>query len=267
MIAALTSKATAVLAVVGLFSVTFATTTLGNVLKFIAEIPVLIGSKVAGLGKTIAGVFSFADAGGVSATVAALIGNGVLLGGNEAAGAIANYLQQRRRQKRRGRGEFSRTGRQFSDRFLFEAVLALMFISQHNEARDAGASDEVILCQVYKESRFNHLARAGSHRGLLQVNPIAAGEAGLGNGQGMGLSDEELATVNPDYINNIYDAAQNIRVGTRYLAIRIKRAGGSLRKGLEGYGTGPGYANNILKCADLIKQGRLAEGLATIYPP
>lgn len=201
-----------------------------------------------------AGVFSFAEGGGGFPWGRAATAFGVLQG----IGAIANHLRQQgdRRQKRR-----------FSDQFLFEAVLILQFISQHNQARDAGASDEAILCQTYKESRFKPLARNGSHRGPLQINPIAAGEAGLGNGQGKGLSDEKLANVNPDYINNIYDAAQNIRVGTRYLAIRIGRAGGDLKKGLEGFGTGAGYADNILKCADLVKQGRLDEGLAAIYPP
>ena len=51
----------------------------------------------------------------------------------------------------------------------------------------------------------------------MQVSPVAAQLGGLGNGQGEGYSDERLQTVNPDYINNIWDLAANIRAGTGYL--------------------------------------------------
>jgi soluble lytic murein transglycosylase-like protein len=44
------------------------------------------------------------------------------------------------------------------------------------------------------------------------------------------------------------DPAINIQAGTKYLQIRIDRAGGNLLNGLNGYGTGAGYGNNIIKC-------------------
>jgi hypothetical protein len=40
----------------------------------------------------------------------------------------------------------------------------------------------------------------------------------------------------------------NIKAGTSYLALRVKWAGGDVTKGLEGYGTGQGYADGIIKC-------------------
>lgn len=44
------------------------------------------------------------------------------------------------------------------------------------------------------------------------------------------------------------DPIKNIECGSFYLGMRIKRAGGKLKEGLDGYGTGNGYAENILAC-------------------
>lgn len=41
----------------------------------------------------------------------------------------------------------------------------------------------------------------------------------------------------------------NIQVGSSYLKIRIDRAGGGLARGLDGFGTGPGYSAAILRAA------------------
>ena len=51
----------------------------------------------------------------------------------------------------------------------------------------------------------------------MQVSPVAAQLGGLGNGLGGGYTDDRLRTVNPDYINNIWDPAANIRAGTGYM--------------------------------------------------
>lgn len=71
------------------------TTTLGKILGFIANIPNAIGSFIAGVPKTIAGIFSLAERG--TAAVAGIIGNGVLFGGSAAVGAVANHLQDPQR--------------------------------------------------------------------------------------------------------------------------------------------------------------------------
>jgi hypothetical protein len=41
-------------------------------------------------------------------------------------------------------------------------------------------------------------------------------------------------------------AALNVQAGTRYIQIRIDRARGDVARGLDGYGTGPGYHNRVL---------------------
>jgi len=91
-IAIAAAVATAVLTV---FAGPLAGTVLGQLLGFIAGIPNAIGSFIGGVGKTIAGIFSFAESGGVSAQLATRIGYGVLLGGSAAVGAIANHLQEK----------------------------------------------------------------------------------------------------------------------------------------------------------------------------
>jgi RHS repeat-associated protein len=96
--------ATAVISVVGLIAGpaalhTFLTATLlGKVLGFIADIPGIIGSKIAGVGQAIAGVFSFAEDGGVSALVARVIGFGVMFGSSAAAGAIYKFQTREQQQ-------------------------------------------------------------------------------------------------------------------------------------------------------------------------
>ena len=110
-----------------------------------------------------------------------------------------------------------------------------------NEARDAGADDLVILCQAYKESRFKFSSQAGSHRGYLQMGPTAAKDIGL-------TADE--------YDKAISEPTESIRISTRYLAKRITDAGGDLKAGLNGYGTGPGYADSILLCPGKMKSAK-----------
>lgn len=46
--------------------------------------------------------------------------------------------------------------------------------------------------------------------------------------------------------------------------MRQRKRGG--KGGLEGFGTGPGYADKILKCADKVKAGDVTGGLKEIYP-
>jgi len=49
------------------------------------------------------------------------------------------------------------------------------------------------------------------------------------------------------------DPAKNIQCGSYYVDLRIKRVGGDVKKGLEQFGTGPGYADNILTCETCMK--------------
>jgi len=108
----------------------------------------------------------------------------------------------------------------------------------------SGNSNELITCVIWKESSFNpgvtgtpFRNRRGVPqvaRGLMQVTQDAAKDAGF------------------DY-NRLFDPAYNIQAGSTYLKLRIEWEGGNTVRGLNGYGTGPGYANNILKCVRCLK--------------
>ncbi len=152
--------------------------------------------------------------------------------------------------------------------------------------------NSVILCQAYKESRaagfsvgqgrnrrwvsppvgtfYNASQGSVSHRGLMQVSPVAAQYGGLGNGQGEGLNDAQLQSVNPDYINHIWDPAANISAGTGYLQYLMDHYGedteGALERfrGSPGSATAQGYAKNILDCAARVDAGDTLGGLGLI---
>jgi RHS repeat-associated protein len=150
------------------------------------------------------------------------------------------------------------------------------------------ASNGVILCQAYKESRAQGYSQNGhwysppvgtfynasqgsvSHRGLMQVGPVAAGLGGLGNGQGEGLTDAQLQAVNPDYINNIWDPAANIRAGTGYMQYLMDHYHTDVEGALERFRGSPGsatakaYASNILDCAAKVDAGDALGGLGII---
>jgi len=50
------------------------------------------------------------------------------------------------------------------------------------------------------------------------------------------------------------DPAKNIQCGSYYLGLRIKRVKDDATAGLNGFGTGPGYADNILTCETCLKK-------------
>ncbi|OGH08156.1 MAG: hypothetical protein A2W22_06240 [Candidatus Levybacteria bacterium RBG_16_35_11] len=104
----------------------------------------------------------------------------------------------------------------------------------------SGQSDAMIVCICWKESSFDPMAQVGTHRGLMQIYRDA-------------LSDvNRIYKLNIDY-SSLYGAATNIKVGSLYLGLRIQWAGGNVTNGLNGYGTGVGYATNILECEKCIK--------------
>ena len=93
-------------------------------------------------------------------------------------------------------------------------------------------SDALIIAVAWKESSFEPSAHAvgSSAIGLMMMTRGAALDAGY-----------------PYY--TLSDPATNIRAASTYLQLRIDEAHGSVRNGLNGYGTGVGYADNILRAA------------------
>jgi soluble lytic murein transglycosylase-like protein len=104
----------------------------------------------------------------------------------------------------------------------------------------------------------------------MQVGPVAAQLGGLGNGKGEGLSDAQLPSVNPDYINKIWDPASNISAGTGYMQYLMDHYNTSVEGALERFRGSPGsstahaYASNILECAARVDAGDTLGGLGLI---
>ena len=103
----------------------------------------------------------------------------------------------------------------------------------------ASVSTELLLCLIWKESGFNPSVKnaSSSATGLMQMTKGAVDEANKNTPKGVHYEHSEMT-----------DPATNIQCGTYYLAIRIKWAKGNLKGGLEGFGTGSGYADKILAC-------------------
>ena len=100
----------------------------------------------------------------------------------------------------------------------------------------SGQPDTLIVALIYKESRFDPTEKSkvagSSATGLMQMTKTAVAEVNR-----VDKSKIDFATMT--------QGAANIATGSRYLALRIKRAG-NLKDGLNGFGTGPGYADGIL---------------------
>jgi hypothetical protein len=169
-----------------------------------------------------------------------------------------------------------------------ESNLPYTYVADLIEANNQSKiPNSVILCQAYKESSakgysvgsgrnrrwhappvgtfYNATQGSVSHRGLMQVSPVAAQKGGLGNGLGLGLSDAKLQSVNPDYINNIWDPAANISAGTGYLKYLMDH-GKDIKGALKAYGppNESTYASDILDCAARVDAGDTLGGLGLL---
>ena len=105
--------------------------------------------------------------------------------------------------------------------------------------RSRRLSDDFLVCLIYKECKFSPRRNdtGSSAAGIMQIMPSAVDEVNktLPAGQRFKHSD-------------ISDNARCIQVATLYLDIRIRWAGGDVTAGVNGYGTGAGYADGILAC-------------------
>ncbi|HYO48835.1 MAG TPA: lytic transglycosylase domain-containing protein [Chloroflexia bacterium] len=100
-------------------------------------------------------------------------------------------------------------------------------------------STELLTCLIWKESGFNPNAKSksSSATGLMQMTKGAVEQVNKSTPKGIHFEHSEMT-----------DSARNIDCGSRYLQIRIDWAKGDLTAGLNGYGTGAGYADSILTC-------------------
>jgi hypothetical protein len=121
-----------------------------------------------------------------------------------------------------------------STRLTFDEVKQL--ITGNNKST---VSTELLLCLIWKESGFdpNAKSKSSSATGLMQMTKGAVEQVNKSTPKGIHFEHSEMT-----------DSARNIDCGSRYLQIRIDWAKGDVTAGLNGYGTGAGYADSILTC-------------------
>ncbi len=136
-------------------------------------------------------------------------------------------------------------------------------VRQNN--RSLFACDELVDCIVFNESStkggFNTSAvptgaQLSTARGLMQVTkPATADVAGAPLHSG----------ATSDLYNQLFDPATNIQVGTQYLDILYVRFGGDWQTALAHYGTGAGYADDILNFVEDLFLGNNAGAMEAAY--
>jgi len=106
-------------------------------------------------------------------------------------------------------------------------------------------SNELIICLMWKESSFDPAAKSSTTTatGLMQLTTGAHSDVKSRFG-GFGGSTSSMLT----------DGSHNSRIGSAYLQLRLGWANGNTKSALNGYGTGPGYADNILECEACLKK-------------
>lgn len=136
-------------------------------------------------------------------------------------------------------------------------LLTLGEITSHISANNQSSlSTELLSCLIWKESGFNPAEKnaTSSATGLMQLTKGAVQDVNRNTPKGVHFERSEMT-----------DPAKNIDCGTRYLEMRIQRAGGDLKKGLNGFGTGAGYADNILECETCLKDPKTTDQEACLH--
>ena len=129
----------------------------------------------------------------------------------------------------------------------FEAIKN--FVTDNNKSNLV--SDQLVICLIWKESAFDDAVKnsATTALGLMQITKSAVVDVNKNTPKSVHFEYDEMT-----------DAATNVRCGTYYLDMRIKRSGDNIAKGVEHYGTGSGYADNIIACEKCMKQVSESKG-------
>ncbi len=111
--------------------------------------------------------------------------------------------------------------------------------------RSVKLSNELLTCLIWKESGFEPAIKnsASTATGLMQVTRDAVTDVNASTPAGVHYTHADMT-----------DPAKNIQCGSYYVDIRIKRVGGDVKKGIERFGTGSGYADNLLTCEICMKR-------------
>ena len=117
-------------------------------------------------------------------------------------------------------------------------------VEDNNRSANAQVTTELVISLIWKESGFRPDVKnpTTTATGLMQMTTGAVADVNNNTPAGVHYTHAEMTV-----------PSKNIQCGTYYLAERIERAGGKLKEGLNGYGTGPGYADNIISCAACLR--------------
>ncbi len=116
-------------------------------------------------------------------------------------------------------------------------------VEKHNQSTQL--SNEFVVCQIWKESGFDDAVKnaESSATGLMQLTKAAVIDV-----------NKKIAPEGVSYAHTeMTDAAKNIECGTYYLDLRIRWAKDKT-KGIDGFGTGPGYAKDIFSCEECMRK-------------
>ena len=110
--------------------------------------------------------------------------------------------------------------------------------------KSSSFSTELVISIIWKESSFDPSAhaRGSTATGLMQMTVGAVSDVNANTPNGVHFEHSDMS-----------DAVKCIQCGTYYLQILYGR-NGTVKKALEKYGTGPGYADNLLTCEGCIKK-------------
>jgi soluble lytic murein transglycosylase-like protein len=109
----------------------------------------------------------------------------------------------------------------------------------------SGVSTELLICLIWKETNFDADLKnsKSTATGLMQVTVAAVADVNANTPKGIHFEHSDMK-----------DPAKNIQCGSYYLGLRIKRMKDNIAAGLNGFGTGPGYADDILKCETCLQK-------------
>jgi RHS repeat-associated protein len=131
-------------------------------------------------------------------------------------------------------------------------------VSQAVQANNfSGLSNEFIICQIWKESAFNPTGsnQKSSAIGLMSMTTGAVADVA-----------RNVASQNNATYAQMTDPAKNVGAASAYLGLRIRRAEGNVAKGTNGFGTGPGYIDNLYTCESCLKNVNSASKAACADP-
>jgi soluble lytic murein transglycosylase-like protein len=119
-------------------------------------------------------------------------------------------------------------------------------------------TNELIISVCWKESSFDPGATTSttSATGLMMLTVGAVDDVNHNTPSGVHFEHSQMT-----------DATRNIQCGTWYLKILLKRWGQVKNNALEHFGTGPGYADNLVQCETCLQSGsNPSDCLKAIHP-